>query len=47
MDFSRVELSEEDRAFQQEARAFLSEIVTEDVMRRDRETGDNFDECCE
>ena len=44
MDFSRVELSDEDRAFQQEARAFLSEIVTEDVMRRDRETGDNFDE---
>ncbi|KUH82874.1 MULTISPECIES: acyl-CoA dehydrogenase family protein [unclassified Mycobacterium] len=44
MDFSRVELSDEDRVFQDEARAFLREIVTEDVLRRDRETGDNFDE---
>ncbi|KUI04712.1 acyl-CoA dehydrogenase family protein [Mycobacterium sp. IS-3022] len=44
MDFSRVELSEEDRAFRDEARAFLREIVTEDVLRHDRETGDNFDE---
>jgi 3-oxocholest-4-en-26-oyl-CoA dehydrogenase alpha subunit len=44
VDFSRVELSDEDKAFQQEARAFLREIVTEDVIRRDRETGDNFDE---
>ncbi|UUO00831.1 acyl-CoA dehydrogenase family protein [Mycolicibacterium novocastrense] len=44
MDFSRVELSDEDQAFLEESRAFLSEIVTEDVIRRDRETGDNFDE---
>lgn len=44
MDFSRVELSEEDRAFLEESRAFLKEIVTDDVIRRDRETGDNFDE---
>lgn len=44
MDFSRVELSDEDRAFRDEARAFLREIVTEDVLRHDRETGDNFDE---
>ncbi|MGV0787730.1 acyl-CoA dehydrogenase family protein [Mycolicibacterium sp. XJ2] len=44
MDFSRVELSEEDQTFLEESRAFLSEIVTEDVIRRDRETGDNFDE---
>ncbi|GAT11913.1 acyl-CoA dehydrogenase [Mycolicibacterium flavescens] len=44
MDFSRVELSEEDQAFLEESRAFLAEIVTEEVIRRDRETGDNFDE---
>ncbi|OBG84583.1 acyl-CoA dehydrogenase [Mycobacterium sp. E136] len=44
MEFSRVELSEEDRAFLEESRAFLKEIVTDDVIRRDRETGDNFDE---
>jgi 3-oxocholest-4-en-26-oyl-CoA dehydrogenase alpha subunit len=44
MDFSRVELSDEDKAFQDEARSFLSAQVTEEVRRRDRETGDNFDE---
>ncbi|MCV7279861.1 acyl-CoA dehydrogenase family protein [Mycolicibacterium flavescens] len=44
MDFSRIELSDEDRAFLEESRAFLKEVVTEDVLRRDRETGDNFDE---
>jgi alkylation response protein AidB-like acyl-CoA dehydrogenase len=44
MDFSRVELSEADQAFQDEARSFLATHVTEDVLRRDRETGDNFDE---
>ncbi|ORW12194.1 acyl-CoA dehydrogenase family protein [Mycobacterium kyorinense] len=44
MDFSRVELSDEDRAFLDEARAFLATHVTEEVKRRDRETGDNFDE---
>jgi alkylation response protein AidB-like acyl-CoA dehydrogenase len=44
MDFSRVELAEEDQKFLEDARRFLSEIVTEDVIRRDRETGDNFDE---
>lgn len=44
MDFSAVELSAEDRAFQVEVREFLANIVTEDVIRRDRETGDNFDE---
>jgi alkylation response protein AidB-like acyl-CoA dehydrogenase len=44
VDFSRVELSDDDQAFLDEARAFLSEQVTEDVLRRDRETGDNFDE---
>ena len=44
MDFSRVELSDEDQKFLDEVRTFLGEIVTEDVIRRDRETGDNFDE---
>ncbi|MDT5334957.1 MAG: hypothetical protein QOD90_462 [Mycobacterium sp.] len=44
MDFSRVELSDEDQTFLDEARAMLSSQVTEDVLRRDRETGDNFDE---
>jgi alkylation response protein AidB-like acyl-CoA dehydrogenase len=44
MDFSRVELSDDDQAFLDEARSFLAEIVTEDVLRGDRETGDNFDE---
>jgi alkylation response protein AidB-like acyl-CoA dehydrogenase len=44
MDFSRVELSDEDRAFQEEARSFLGTHMTEEVRRRDRETGDNFDE---
>jgi len=44
MDFSPVELSDDDLAFQQEARSILKMLVTEDVKRRDRETGDNFDE---
>ncbi|MFV8305202.1 acyl-CoA dehydrogenase family protein [Mycolicibacterium peregrinum] len=44
MDFSTVELSAEDEAFRTEVREFLASIVTEDVIRRDRETGDNFDE---
>ncbi|MGV9803281.1 acyl-CoA dehydrogenase family protein [Mycobacterium sp. NPDC003449] len=44
MDFSQVQLSEEDEAFRTEVREFLGRIVTEDVIRRDRETGDNFDE---
>jgi alkylation response protein AidB-like acyl-CoA dehydrogenase len=44
MDFSRVELADEDKAFFDEARSFLTTHVTEEVKRRDRETGDNFDE---
>src|SRR3984885_12457775 len=44
MDFSRVQLSDDDQAFLGEARDFLRTQVTEDVLRRDRETGDNFDE---
>ncbi|OBF17713.1 acyl-CoA dehydrogenase [Mycobacterium kubicae] len=44
MDFSRVELSDADKAFQDEARSFLATHVTEEVLRHDRETGDNFNE---
>lgn len=44
MDFSRVELSDDDQAFLGEARHVLQTHVTDDVRRRDRETGDNFDE---
>ncbi|ORA81430.1 acyl-CoA dehydrogenase family protein [Mycobacterium malmoense] len=44
MDFSRVELDDDDTAFLAEVRAFLAEHVTDEVRRRDRETGDNFDE---
>ncbi|MBO0853712.1 MAG: acyl-CoA dehydrogenase family protein [Nocardia sp.] len=44
MDFSRVELSEQDAAFREEVRDFLNTHVTDEVRRRDRETGDNFDE---
>lgn len=44
MDFSRVELSPDDAAFRDDLRALLKEIVTDEVIARDRETGDNFDE---
>jgi 3-oxocholest-4-en-26-oyl-CoA dehydrogenase alpha subunit len=44
MDFSRVALSHEDQAFQDELRAFLDTIVTDEVIARDRQTGENFDE---
>ena len=44
MDFSPVALSGDDQAFLDEARKFLTTHVTDDVKRRDRETGDNFDE---
>ncbi|WP_024802932.1 acyl-CoA dehydrogenase family protein [Nocardia sp. BMG51109] len=44
MDFSRVELSADDAAFHDRVRQFLDTHVTDDVRRRDRETGDNFDE---
>jgi alkylation response protein AidB-like acyl-CoA dehydrogenase len=43
MDFSKVELSAEDAAFHERVRTFLDTHVTDDVRRRDRETGDNFD----
>lgn len=44
MDFSRVALSDEDHAFQDDLRSLLSTLVTDEVIRRDRETGENFDE---
>jgi len=44
MDFSRVELDAADTTFLADVRSFLSETVTDEVRRRDRETGDNFDE---
>ena len=44
MDFSRVALSEEDQEFRDELRSFLAAIVTDEVIARDRETGENFDE---
>ncbi|MGH3553359.1 MAG: acyl-CoA dehydrogenase family protein, partial [Mycobacterium sp.] len=44
MDFSRVELSDEDELFRKDARTFFATHVTEEVKRRDRETGDSFDE---
>jgi alkylation response protein AidB-like acyl-CoA dehydrogenase len=44
VDFSRVALADDDQEFLQQARYFLRTHVTEEVRRRDRETGDNFDE---
>jgi hypothetical protein len=44
VDFSRVKLSEDDQRFRDELRAFLKTLVTEEVIQRDRETGENFDE---
>lgn len=44
MDFSRVRLTAADERFLYEARTFLRTHVTEEVKRRDRDTGDNFDE---
>ena len=44
MDFSRVALSDEDESFRDDLRSFLNELVTDEVIARDRETGENFDE---
>ena len=44
MDFSGVELSAEDQEFRDRLRNFLADVVTDEVIRRDRETGENFDE---
>src|SRR5271156_2303274 len=43
MDFSVVELSPDDQEFRDRLRAFLGVHVTDEVRRRDRETGENFD----
>jgi alkylation response protein AidB-like acyl-CoA dehydrogenase len=44
MDFSRVELSGEDEEFQRQLQTDLGRLVTEDVIRHDRKTGENFHE---
>jgi alkylation response protein AidB-like acyl-CoA dehydrogenase len=44
MDFSRVELCAEDEAFLEQTRTFITKHVTDEVRRRDREFGENFDE---
>jgi alkylation response protein AidB-like acyl-CoA dehydrogenase len=44
VDFQRLSLSRDDDTFRQELRESLRACVTEDVLRRDRETGENFDE---
>jgi 3-oxocholest-4-en-26-oyl-CoA dehydrogenase alpha subunit len=44
MDFASVELSAGDKEFRDRLRAFLAVHVTDEVRRRDRETGENFDE---
>jgi alkylation response protein AidB-like acyl-CoA dehydrogenase len=44
VDFSRVALSDDDERFLDELREFLTAHVTDEVRRRDRETGENFDE---
>ena len=44
VDFALVELSDEDREFRDELRAFLKTVVTDEVIARDRRTGENFDE---
>jgi len=43
MDFSVVELSVDDQEFRDRLRAFLAVHVTDEVRRRDRESGENFD----
>jgi 3-oxocholest-4-en-26-oyl-CoA dehydrogenase alpha subunit len=44
MDFSRVALSDDDESFRDGLRSFLNDLVTDEVIARDRETGENFDE---
>ncbi len=44
MDFSHVALSAEDRAFLDETRAFIAQHVTDEVLHRQRQFGENFDE---
>jgi alkylation response protein AidB-like acyl-CoA dehydrogenase len=44
VDFSPIELSTEDRVFAAEARDFLGRHVTAEVLARERDCGDSFDE---
>lgn len=44
MDFSHVELSTQDREFLDETRAFITKHVTDEVLARQLEFGENFDE---
>jgi 3-oxocholest-4-en-26-oyl-CoA dehydrogenase alpha subunit len=44
MDFSRVALSDDDESFRDGLRSFLNDLVTDEVIQSDRETGENFDE---
>ncbi|OBG73870.1 MULTISPECIES: acyl-CoA dehydrogenase family protein [unclassified Mycobacterium] len=44
MDFSRVDLDADDAAFLQQTRSFVEKHVTDEVLARDRRTGENFDE---
>ena len=44
MDFSHVDLSPEDQEFFDQTREFIAKHVTDEVRRRDRELGENFDE---
>ena len=44
MDFSAIDLSAEDQVFLDETRAFITKHVTDEVLRRQREFGKNFDE---
>jgi alkylation response protein AidB-like acyl-CoA dehydrogenase len=44
MDFSHVELCAEDEAFLEQTRTFITKHVTDEVLRSDREFGENFDE---
>lgn len=44
MDFSRLPLSGDDQDFVDRVRTSLRTCVTDEVIRRARETGDNFDE---
>ncbi|ORV62902.1 acyl-CoA dehydrogenase [Mycobacterium europaeum] len=44
MDFSHVDLSPEDQAFRDETRAFIAKHVTDEVLHRQLQFGENFDE---
>jgi alkylation response protein AidB-like acyl-CoA dehydrogenase len=44
VDFSQIDLSVGDKVFAAEVRAFLRDHVTEEVLQRERESGDSFDE---